>query len=78
MRKDMLNMRTDGGFGCIGPRGCLGHRLAHRFAPMNTGREHPIRQPLLVAPGSIGTVCPDLGTAIVRANDLPEKTPVRR
>mgnify|MGYP003365613213 CR=1 FL=1 len=78
MREDMLNMRTDRGFGGIGPRGCLRHRLAHGFAPMNTGREHLVRQPLLVAPGSIGTVCPDLGTGIVRADDLPEKTPVRR
>jgi hypothetical protein len=37
---------------------------------MNTGREHLVRQPLLVASGSIGAVCPDLGTGIVRADDL--------
>ena len=78
MREDMLNIRTDRGFGGIGPRGRLRHRLAHGFAPMNAGREHLIRQPFLVAPGSVGTVSPDLRTGIVRADDLPEKTPVRR
>lgn len=64
MCEDML---TDRGFGGIGPRGCLLNRLA----PMNTGREHLVLQPLLVAPGSIGTVCPDLGTGIDRPWLLP-------
>ena len=77
MREDMFDMSPDRGFGGIGPRGCPRHRLAHGFAAMNAGREHLIRQPLLVAPGSIGTVSPYLGTGIVRADDLPEKTPVR-
>ena len=78
MGEDMFDMGPDRRLGSIGPRSCLRHGLTLGFAPMDAGREHPIRQPLLVAPGSIGTVCPDLGTGIVRADDLPEKTPVRR
>lgn len=77
MGERMFDMRTTQGFGCIGPLGGLRHRLAHRFAPINVGRVHLIRQPLPVAPGAIGTVCPDLGAGIVRVGDLPEKTPVR-
>ena len=49
MGEDMFDMSPDRGFGGIGPRGCFRHRLAHGFAPMNAGREHLIRQPLLVA-----------------------------
>lgn len=73
----MFDMGPDRGFGSVGPRGRLRHRLAHGFAPMDAGREHPIRQPLLVASGAIGTVGPDLGTGIVGADDLPEQPPVR-
>ena len=78
MGEDMFDMSPDRGFGNVGPRGRLRHRFALGFAPMDAGREHLIRQPLLVAPGSIGTVSPYLGTGIVRADNLPEKAPVRR
>lgn len=49
MGKDVFDMNTDRGFGSVGPRGCLRHWLALGFAPVNSGREHAVRQPLLVA-----------------------------
>ena len=49
MGEDMFDMGPDRRFGSVSPGGCLRHGLAHGFAPMNAGREHLIRQPLLVA-----------------------------
>lgn len=43
---------------------------------MDTAREHPIQQLLLIALGAIGAVGLGLGASIVRTGLLPEQTPV--
>lgn len=47
MSKDMFDVRADRRFSGVGPRGCLRHGFALGFAQVNSGRKHPIRQPLL-------------------------------
>lgn len=49
MGKDVFDMSADRRLGSVGPGGCFRHGLAHGFTPMNSGREHAVRQPLLVA-----------------------------
>lgn len=68
MGKDFFNIGADRGFGGVGPRCCLRHRLALGFGPVNWGREHPTRQPLLVALRAIGL------SAQASAPVLPELT----
>lgn len=44
---------------------------------MNSGCEHPIKQPLLVTLRAIGAISPDLGAGVIGAHDVAKETPIR-
>ncbi|WP_298174980.1 hypothetical protein, partial [Novosphingobium sp.] len=48
MGEAVFDMSADSRFCGVGPRGCRRHGLTLGFAPVNSGCQHSIKQPLLV------------------------------